>query len=99
MLYKITALIACNYALTEGVQIETTRYNDNKADWDHWDNLESQRPLPTITHRAKQALEDIKAGNDTWATFKLIDSHIWGSEAKIELESWSWGPDTDKNYK
>ena len=51
-----------------------------------------------ITHRAKQALEDIKAGNDTWATFKLINS-IWGPERKIELESWSWSPDTDKNYK
>ena len=97
MLYKITALIACNIAFAEGIQIESTWYDD-KADLDFWNRIERKWPGMQITNRAEMAIDDVQAGYDTWATFKLINSR-WGPETKIELESWSWSPDTDENYK
>ena len=48
-----------------------------------------------ITHRAVQALEDLWQDKDSWATFKLIDGPFGD---KIELESWSWSPDSNANY-
>ena len=58
MLYKITALIACNIAFAEGIQIESTWYDD-KADLDFWNRIEHKWPGMQITNRAEMAIDDV----------------------------------------